>query len=86
MSIHSGSMKLFVPAGNMSTADSIHFLVRPHLARMGVQSWGMTRLVGPALYAFTIHVEGVSWESIVHTLDVAQRSLRTTYGLEVISS
>jgi len=84
--MHSGDMKLFVPVGNLSTADSIHFLVRPHLARMGVQSWGLTQTFAPDVYAFKIQVEGKTWDDISQKLNLAQTSLLTTYGLQVMSS
>jgi hypothetical protein len=86
MTLHSGSMKLSVPTGNVATADSIHFLVRPHLAQLGIQCQGLTKTFSPNVYTFGIEVEGSSWEDIVQKLGVARADLLATYGLQVMSS
>jgi hypothetical protein len=84
MSIHSGSMKLRAPVGNSSTADSIHFLVRPHLAQLGVQCWGLTKTLAPSVYEFSIEVEGRDWEEVTQKIEGAHRSLLATFGLQVL--
>ena len=86
MALHSGTMKLSVPPGSEMTADSIHFQVRPHLARLGIQPRGFTKTFARGVYAFDIEVQGGTWEEIVRTLQDAQSALLTTYGLQMKSS
>ncbi len=86
MALHSGNMKLSVPAGSNMTADHIHFEVRPFLARLGIQPRGFTKTFAQGVYIFNIDVQGGTWDDIVRKLTDAQSALLTTYGLQMKSS